>query len=168
MLRGLLIAFVGLLMLSSTDDQLDFGLPMNMSVVRRAGVGGKLPSRVHPIGVRTIGRKLQPHFFFAAPSGEAVAAIGKGKVIEVSYEANGFGNVVVVQHNDSVTSTYAHLSRSAVSNGQQLHKGQLLGFVGSTGLSSAPHLALYLKVNGEVVHPYRFFPRDRLPSKFDK
>jgi len=97
-------------------------------------------------------------------SGTPIGAIGQGKVIEASY-SRGYGNWVAIQHNDSIVSHYYHMSEIAVDSAQQVVKGQVIGKVGNTGLSSAPHLRLSVLLNSKRVHPCLFIPCDRVKSE---
>lgn len=83
---------------------------------------------------------------YGAPTGTAVRAIGDG-VVEFAGWQNGFGNVVIVRHNASDTTLYAHLSRIDVRKGQGVNQGQRVGGVGATGWATGPHLHFEFRVN---------------------
>ena len=91
---------------------------------------------------------------YAAPTGTPVATVGDG-VVESAGWQNGYGNVVVVQHNASYTTVYGHLSRIQVKRGQSVSQGQLIGNVGSTGWSTGPHLHFEYRINGRYTDPSR-------------
>lgn len=101
--------------------------------------------RFHPI-LRT----YRPHhgIDYAASYGTPASSIGKGKVIYSGWK-NGFGNTVEVRHDSKYVSRYGHLSSIAVKLGQSIEQGQLVGRVGSTGLSTGPHLHFEMLVNGD-------------------
>jgi murein DD-endopeptidase MepM/ murein hydrolase activator NlpD len=84
---------------------------------------------------------------YAAPTGTAVRSVGDG-VVDFAGVQNGFGNVVMVKHNASNTTVYAHLSRIGVQKGQRVSQGQSLGAVGMTGWATGPHLHFEFRVNG--------------------
>jgi murein DD-endopeptidase MepM/ murein hydrolase activator NlpD len=84
---------------------------------------------------------------YAAPTGTAVRSVGDG-VVDFAGVQNGFGNVVMVRHNASNTTVYAHLSRIGVQKGQRVSQGQTLGAVGMTGWATGPHLHFEFRVNG--------------------
>ncbi|CAN5556393.1 peptidoglycan DD-metalloendopeptidase family protein [soil metagenome] len=84
---------------------------------------------------------------YAAPTGTAVRSVGDG-VVDFAGVQNGFGNVVMVKHNGSNTTVYAHLSKIGVQKGQRVSQGQTLGAVGMTGWATGPHLHFEFRVNG--------------------
>ena len=108
-------------------------------------------SRFHPI--LKINR---PHhgIDYAAPYGTSVWAVGNGDVIFKGFQA-GFGNLVKVRHANGYISYYAHLSRFAgdLRIGERVHQKQVIGYVGSTGLSTGPHLCFRLAKEGSYVNP---------------
>jgi len=93
---------------------------------------------------------------YAAPTGAPVRAAANGRVALVGYQADGFelhGNAVGIDHGQGVTTTYIHLSAIEVQPGQIVRAGDIIGRVGSTGISTGPHLHWGLFVNGESVDP---------------
>ena len=92
---------------------------------------------------------------FAAPSGSrAYAAVG-GRVLSTAW-GGAYGNLVKVQHDDGSVGYYAHLSRYGVKKGQRVEQGSLIGFVGSTGNSTGPHLHFEVRQNGKPADPTRW------------
>jgi murein DD-endopeptidase MepM/ murein hydrolase activator NlpD len=75
-------------------------------------------------------------------------------VIESTYNRNN-GNFVKVRHNNTYTTQYLHMSRRAVKRGQSIRQGQVIGYVGSTGLATGPHVCYRFWKNGQQVDPYR-------------
>ncbi|MDT8992979.1 M23 family metallopeptidase [Curvibacter sp. APW13] len=89
---------------------------------------------------------------YGAPIGTPVRSVGNG-VVEFAGVQNGFGNIVIVKHNASHSTAYAHLSRIAVRKGQTVSQGQNLGAVGQTGWATGPHLHFEFRVNGQQRDP---------------
>ncbi len=92
---------------------------------------------------------------FGAPEGTPVTATNSGRVA-LARQLAIRGNMVIIDHGGGVFSGYAHLSTFAVAEGQQVEKGQLIAFVGNSGLSTAPHLHWEISVHGVLVDPMRF------------
>ncbi|MCD6353950.1 MAG: peptidoglycan DD-metalloendopeptidase family protein [Prolixibacteraceae bacterium] len=111
-------------------------------------------SRMHPVL-----RIRRPHngVDYAAPKGTPVHSIGDGTVIARGYEARGGGNYLKIKHNSVYTTTYMHLSGFAkgATTGKRVKQGQLIGFVGSTGLATGPHLDFRVFKNGTPVDPLK-------------
>lgn len=111
-------------------------------------------SRFHPVL-----KIRRPHHGvdYAAPKGTPVVSIGNGTVIAKGYQAAGGGNYVKIKHNATYTTSYMHLSGfgPGIAKGVSVHQGQLIGFVGSTGLSSGPHLDFRVFMNGTPVDPLK-------------
>ena len=84
---------------------------------------------------------------YGAPIGTSVRTVGDG-IVEFSGVQNGFGNVVMVKHNNNEVTVYAHLSRIDVRAGQAVNQGQRLGAVGATGWATGPHLHFEFRVAG--------------------
>lgn len=91
-------------------------------------------------------------------NGQAADSIGGGKVTEVGYDENGYGNYVVVDHGNGYTSLYGHLQKATVKQGDTVSAGQQVGVIGSTGSSSAPHLHLRVHKNGQSIDPRTVIP----------
>ncbi|MCK9628069.1 MAG: peptidoglycan DD-metalloendopeptidase family protein [Bacteroidales bacterium] len=108
-------------------------------------------SRRHPVT-----RIVRPHtgVDYAAPKGTPVMSIGDGVVIQKGY-AGGGGNTVKIKHNATFTTAYLHLSKygAGVAKGSRVRQGQVIGYVGSTGLSTGPHLDFRVWKNGKPINP---------------
>ena len=90
-----------------------------------------------------------------APHGASIVAADAGTVITSAYNSS-YGNYVVISHGNGMTTLYAHMSSRKVSEGTSVSKGQLIGLVGSTGVSTGAHLHFEVSVNGQRVNPRRY------------
>lgn len=110
-------------------------------------------SRYHPILHRS---KAHLGTDYAAPTGTPIMTVGNGVVIEAGY-AGGNGNYVKVKHNATYTTQYLHMSRFAkgIHRGTSVSQGQVIGYVGSTGLATGPHVCFRFWKNGRQVNPLR-------------
>ncbi len=110
-------------------------------------------ARRHPVT-----RRVQPHtgVDYAAPKGTPVQTIGDGTVISMKYEGAG-GNTVRIRHNSVYTTAYLHLSKYAkgLKAGQRVRQGDIIGYVGSTGRSTGPHLDFRVWKNGSPINPLK-------------
>lgn len=108
-----------------------------------------------PIGDRfgPRGNSFHPGVDYPARAGTPVRAAGHGTVILAGWDSGGYGKLVVVGHPGGVRSMYAHLSRIAVSSGQSVVAGSLLGTVGSTGFATGPHLHFELRLGTAAIDP---------------
>ena len=110
-------------------------------------------ARKHPIT-----RKVQPHtgVDYAAPKGTPVMTIGDGVITSMKYEGAG-GKTVRIRHNSVYSTAYLHLSGYAkgLKTGQRVHQGQVIGYVGSTGRSTGPHLDFRVWKNGSPINPLK-------------
>lgn len=121
-------------------------------------------ARKHPIT-----KVVRPHYGvdYAAPSGTPVHTIGDGTVIEKGWDNKGGGNYVKIRHNSTYTTTYMHLKGFAkgLKKGSKVKQGDLIGYVGSTGMSTGPHLDFRLNKNGKYINPLTFDSPSAEPLK---
>jgi murein DD-endopeptidase MepM/ murein hydrolase activator NlpD len=116
-------------------------------------VGGRITSgfgyRMHPI---LKARKFHTGVDIGAASGTPIHAAASGTVVHAA-RWGGYGNCIIIDHGGGVATLYGHCSSLAVSFGQQITQGQVIGYVGSTGLSTGPHLHFEVRRNGTPVNP---------------
>ncbi len=112
--------------------------------------------------------KMHTGLDFTAPIGTDVICTGRGKVVEVEYNNGGYGNHVIVDHGYGYLSHYAHLSKFNVYPGQRIERGDIIGYVGSTGKSTGPHLHYEVMYKNEKVDPVHFFYNDLTAQQYEK
>ncbi len=137
-----------------------FGMPL-----RHARITSSFSyRRWHPILHR-----YRPHHGtdFGARRGTPLLAVNSGKVI-FSGRMGGYGNVVKIRHNGGYISLYAHQSRRRVKKGQHVKKGQVIGYVGSTGRSTGPHLHFGLMKNGRWIDPMKVLRKKSIKTSILK
>lgn len=129
-------------------------------------------NRFHPVLKRT-----RPHLGtdYAAPYGTPIYAVGNGVVVEASY-TSGNGNFVKIKHDDRYQTQYLHMQKfaSGIHRGVQVKQGQVIGYVGSTGLATGPHVCFRFWKDGKQVNhlnlqfpPPDPLPADELPAFFE-
>lgn len=102
-------------------------------------------------------RKFHAGMDFSAKTGTPIFATGDGVVERADNTASGYGNHIVIRHGFGYETLYGHLSKYKVRSGQRVKRGDVIGYVGSTGRSEAPHLHYEVHKNGEVVNPLNFY-----------
>ena len=115
----------------------------------------------------TKARKMHWGMDFTAPRGVPIYAPGDGKVIRADNKSSGYGKHIRVDHGYGYMSLYAHLSRYNVSVGQKVKRGDLIGFVGNTGRSQAPHLHYEVWKDGERINPINFYYGSLTAEEFE-
>jgi len=123
------------------------------------------PNRRHPISGRV---RAHTGIDYAAPTGTPIWAAGDGRV-EFAGRKGGYGNAVIINHGKGVTTLYGHMSRFAKSTraGRAVHQGEIIGYVGSTGASTGPHLHYEYRVKGVYKNPATIpMPRTEIPSQY--
>jgi murein DD-endopeptidase MepM/ murein hydrolase activator NlpD len=121
--------------------------------------------RIHPIY-----KILKFHYGmdFTAPTGTEIYATGDGKIVTVEWSRRGYGNQIIIDHGYGYLTLYAHLSGFNVKLGQEVKRGDVIGYVGSTGLSTAPHLHYEVHLNTKAVNPINYYFNDLSPEEFDR
>ncbi|HEY0678041.1 MAG TPA: M23 family metallopeptidase [Chitinophagaceae bacterium] len=105
---------------------------------------------------------------FAAPQGTPIYATANGNIKVAGNLGNGYGNHVIINHGYGYETLYGHMFRINVRNGQRVKRGEILGYVGSTGKSTGPHVHYEVHKNGRPIDPVYFFYNDLTPEQFDR
>lgn len=121
--------------------------------------------RIHPIYKV---RKMHYGMDFAAPTGTEIFATGDGEVILAMRTWNGFGRHVIIRHGFGYETLYAHMSKVLVRQGQKVKRGEVIGLVGSTGTSVAPHLHYEVHKDGRKVNPAQYYFNDLTPEQYEE
>ena len=121
--------------------------------------------RIHPIYKIP---KMHSGIDFSAPVGTPVYATGDGVVLTAVRSARGLGNQIIIDHGFGYTTLYACLEDLNVREGAQVKRGELIGTVGDTGLSVAPHLHYEVHLNGEPMNPINYFFLELSPGDYDR
>ena len=102
-------------------------------------------------------RKMHEGMDFTAKKGTPIFATGDGVVARADNTVSGYGNHIVIRHGYGYETLYGHLSKYKCRAGQRVKRGEIIGFVGSTGRSEGPHLHYEVHKNGKVVNPLNFY-----------
>lgn len=135
--------------------------PINNKDLRRLSSG--FGWRYHPI-LKI--RKFHYGVDFSSPTGTEIYSTGDGVVEKAKY-VRGYGNHVVINHGHGYKTLYGHMSKIKVRRGQKITRGGLIGLVGNTGLSSAPHLHYEVFKNGKKVNPIHYFHQDLGANEYE-
>lgn len=119
--------------------------------------------RMHPI-YKTL--RLHSGVDLSAPIGTKVYATGNGVVKKTDY-ARGYGKMVLIDHGYNYQTVYAHLSKMLVKPGQKITRGDVVGLVGNTGISTGAHLHYEVRYHGTPVNPVNYYINDLTPAEFD-
>lgn len=121
--------------------------------------------RLHPIYKV---RKKHPGIDFSAPLGTPIYATADGAISKAQVRFSGYGKELVIDHGYGYQTRYAHMQEFAVKKGQKVKRGQVIGYVGNTGTSTAPHLHYEVIKNGEKINPIHYFFNDLNPEEYEK
>ncbi len=120
--------------------------------------------RIDPVYKTT---KFHAGLDFSAPQGTPIYATANGTVTTSGSTGNGYGNHVVINHGYGYETLYGHMVRVKARNGQSVKRGEVIGWVGSTGKSTGPHCHYEVHKNGQKIDPIYFFYNDLSPEQFD-
>jgi|UniRef100_UPI00404763EA murein DD-endopeptidase MepM/ murein hydrolase activator NlpD len=115
----------------------------------------------------TKARKFHRGMDFTAPQGTPVYATGDGVVLRADANATGYGKHVRIDHGFGYVTLYGHMTKFVVKRKQKIKRGDLLGYVGSTGRSKAPHLHYEVRKNGQAINPINFYYGSLTPEEFN-
>ena len=122
-------------------------------------------NRIHPI-LKYV--KFHAGMDFTAPTGTPIYATGNGRVTQADRKMSGYGNLVKIDHGYGYTTRYAHMSKFNCKVGQKVKRGDVIGYVGNTGLSSGPHCHYEVRKNGEPLNPVNYYFNDLTPEEYAK
>lgn len=105
---------------------------------------------------------------FAASTGTPIFATGDGIVVKADYDNGGYGNHVRITHGYGYLTLYGHMSKIKAKAGQKVKRGDIIGYVGSTGKSVGPHLHYEVHKNNEAINPVNFYYNDLTPAEYAK
>ncbi len=146
------------------------GRPMNKGFLKAPVKYARISSAYNPRRYHPILKRVRPHLGtdYAAPYGTPILAVGDGVVVKAGY-TRGNGNYVKIKHNDTYATQYLHMQRFAkgIRVGAHVKQGQVIGYVGATGLATGPHVCFRFWKNGRQVDHRRltFPPPEPLPQK---
>lgn len=120
--------------------------------------------RIHPIYKTS---KMHTGMDFTASIGTPIYATGDGYVSVAETGGRGYGNHVVINHGYGYQTLYAHMSRMKARRGQSVKRGEIIGYVGNTGTSTAPHLHYEVRKGGRPINPINFYYNDLTPAEYE-
>jgi len=138
-------------------------MPISNKDLRRTASGWGF--RIHPIYKI---RKFHYGMDFTAPTGTEIYATGNGVIEVVDNSLRGYGKRIIIDHGFGYKTLYGHLNGFNVKKGQEVKRGDVIGFVGSSGTSTAPHLHYEVLKNNKKVNPVHYYFNDLSPEEFDK
>ena len=127
--------------------------------------GSSFGIRFHPIL-----KVVRPHegIDLTAPRGTPIYATADGRILQAGYRAGGFGKKILLDHGYGYRTLYGHCEEVMVKTGQEVKRGEVIGIVGSTGLSRSPHLHYEVHVNGRPVDPINYYANDLSADEYDR
>ena len=137
--------------------------PISNNDLRRTASGWGY--RIHPIYKI---RKFHYGMDFTAPTGVEIYATGDGTIEVVETSKRGYGNKIIINHGFGYRTLYAHMNKFSVRKGQVVKRGDVIGYVGNTGLSTAPHLHYEVSRNGKKVNPVNYYFNDLSAEEYER
>ncbi|MDR0792531.1 MAG: M23 family metallopeptidase [Chitinophagaceae bacterium] len=105
---------------------------------------------------------------FAAPIGTPIYATADGVVTRADFNAGGYGNHIIIDHGYGYETLYGHMYKMKATVGEHVKRGEVIGYVGSTGKSTGPHCHYEVHKNGKIMNPIYFFYNDLTPEQYDR
>ena len=105
---------------------------------------------------------------FSAKKGTPIYATGDGQISKVKKSRRGYGNHVIIDHGYGYKTLYAHMQKYIVHKGQKVKRGEVIGYVGNTGTSVAPHLHYEVIKDSKKIDPANFYYNDLTPDEYEK
>ena len=130
--------------------------------VEHARLSSDYGTRTHPVLGRRMGHK---GIDLAAPTGTPIYATADGTISRAG-PFSSYGNYVSIEHGGKIQTRYAHMSRVAVATGEKVKKGDIIGYVGSTGRSTGPHLHYEVRIDGQAVNPVPYMIESQTQQAF--
>ncbi len=134
---------------------------LNRDLAQMSGYG----IRLHPIHKIN---KMHEGIDFAAPAGTAVQATGNGTIRNIENKKSGYGRSILIDHGYGYQTLYAHLKEVKVRIGEKVKKGHIIGSIGSTGTSTAPHCHYEVRLNGKAVNPIHYCMDQLSPEEYQE
>lgn len=158
-------SFDELVILTKSKSKLIASIPAitPLNIKKLNIIPGGFGWRTHPI-YKT--QQFHPGMDFAAQTGTPIYATGDGTIETADANAQGYGNHVVINHNFGYKTLYGHMSKIACIVGRAVKRGDVIGYVGSTGLSSGPHVHYEVIKNGEKINPINYYYNDLSPEEY--
>jgi len=137
--------------------------PVSMKDLTR--FGSSFGTRYHPIL-----KVVRPHegIDLTAPKGTSIYATADGMVLQAGYRPGGFGHKILIDHGYGYRTLYGHCDQVLVKAGQKIRRGEVIGLVGSSGLSKSPHLHYEVHLNGRPVDPVNYYASDLSDAEYDR
>ncbi len=153
--------------LAKRMDEMVKSIPAIMPISNKdlTRVASSFGMRIHPF-YKVL--KMHTGMDFTAPTGTEIYSTGDGVIKRVEYAQRGYGYNVIVDHGFGYETLYAHMSQIIVRPGQKVKRGSVVGYVGNTGTSVAPHLHYEVIRNGTKVNPINYYFNDLTPEQYDR
>jgi len=160
-------SFDEIIELAKTKEEMNRAIPKIQPLANKdlTRVASPFGVRIHPF-YKIL--KMHTGMDFTAPTGTEVYATGDGVVFDIDRSKRGYGNTIIIDHGFGYKTLYAHLSEIMVRPGTKVKCGSVIGLVGNTGMSMAPHLHYEVRYADNPINPINFYFYDLTPAEFDK